>query len=168
MSYIQRHLAPKKLSSVNRLWLNVLAGINRQAQYITLWTDNAASEYHCQFEAVVDWNKCAQAPASTSHNADKPLSQSQAPAAVATPPAAAHNTLPKRVFSSAIHNPPSENKDSKPVQPYRLSAAEVEAQEHAELDADGRQLLAWVLALLGGVALAAFALGFFVASTGLF
>ena len=48
-----------------------------------------------------------------------------------------------------------------------LSAAEVEDQEHAELDADGRQLLAWVLALMGGVAAVAFTLGYVSASMGL-
>lgn len=53
------------------------------------------------------------------------------------------------------------------AKPYRLSAAEVEAEEHAELDADGRQLLAWVLALMGGVAAVAFTLGYVSASMGL-
>ena len=48
-----------------------------------------------------------------------------------------------------------------------LSAAEVEALEHSELDAEGRQLLAWVLALLGCVAAVAFVLGYTAASMGL-
>lgn len=48
-----------------------------------------------------------------------------------------------------------------------LSAAEVEALEHSELDAEGRQLLAWVLALLACVAAVAFVLGYTAASMGL-
>lgn len=53
------------------------------------------------------------------------------------------------------------------AKPYWLSAAEVEDQEHAELDADGLQLLAWALALMGGVAAVAFTLGYVSASMGL-
>lgn len=100
VSYIQRHLAPKKLSWVNRLWLNVLDGISRQAQYATLWADNKASAYNCQLERVIDWNKCSQAPASLASSHTRASVHSHKPKAEASDP-----TTPALAADTSVFDP---------------------------------------------------------------